>query len=646
MQKSHVIIGAYNHVPEGAEESFFEETYQICWRPFLSSLYRFPEVVAALHYSGSVLRWLEARHPEFLMLLEEMAARKQIELLGGGFFAPLLPLVAGPDRLGQIELLTTYIRKAFGRRPRGSWIQEYAWEPGLASALQTCGFDYTFLPERHFRLAGAGLGLPSVTEDQGRSVTVFPVFDALESFESLLPPDQAIERVREREGELPLVTVFYPDRAARGLWEASGLESPDVLYERSFAALQREGLPYETTTPGRFLKTSRRLARAYFPGCASELLMRRSLPDLAAACAGEARGLEPSSDSGSPRRLLLRYEESMDLYAKMQYVRLLVGQLRGDKSRKKTAQEELWKGQCGEAYWYGPSGGLLRLPVRASAYAALIEAEKTTRQRGSFAPGVIFADIDFDGEKEILYQGGDYNAYVHLRGGLLFELDSLKTRRNYANVLADGGCDGKPPRARRCFHDRVCAQGGFEGQAGGFLDAHYSLAGSEKPAHLAVLVCEGKALLGGRERSLVVRKAFAFKKGALSLEYEISNPEAEPLAIRFATELNLAAGTDASRVGLSGDSGPGQEPVAFESGIKGRGSGLKALRLENLDDEEKLELRCERPFEFVHEPVYRSVDVDGVAHAMYQGSSVSLGWDLDIPASSSTRLAVVLGLKA
>ena len=136
MQKSFVIIGAYNSLAEGADPSLFEETYQVSWRPFLSTLYRFPDLPAVLHYSGTVLTWLEAKHPEFLMLLEEMVSRKQIELLGGGFFAPLIPLLPGQDRLGQIEMLTTYIRRGFGRRPRGCWLQDYCWEAGLASALR------------------------------------------------------------------------------------------------------------------------------------------------------------------------------------------------------------------------------------------------------------------------------------------------------------------------------------------------------------------------------------------------------------------------------------------------------------------------------------------------------------------------------
>ncbi|MCK7486234.1 MAG: hypothetical protein MZU97_12305 [Bacillus subtilis] len=37
--------------------------------------------------------------------------------------------------------------------------------------------------------------------------------------------------------------------------------------------------------------------------------------------------------------------------------------------------------------------------------------------------------------KEILYQGTEINAYVHARGGVLFELDSLEDPENLANAF-------------------------------------------------------------------------------------------------------------------------------------------------------------------------------------------------------------------
>jgi len=633
MQRCNVIIGSYNLLPEGSEESVFEESYQVCWRPYLSVLYRFPDISALIHYSGTVLRWLESRHPEFLMLLKEMVQRKQVELLGGGFFSPLMPLIPGPDRLGQVELLTTYIRRSFSKRPRGCWLTDYAWEPNLASSIQSCGFDYTFLTEKHFRIAGAAtgeLGSPVMTEDQGRSLLVFPVFDALESFSSPLPIVEALSQLVGRVGEQELYTLLYPGDSARSLWAASKLESPDVFFESSFAALQKEALQYETTTPLRYLKGAREFGRAYFPSCASSLLMERSIP----ASPPKAKD-SPSTLAGSPRRLLLRHDESLALYAKMHYVRILVSQLRGDKSRKKTAQEELWRGQCGGAYWRGADGGLGRLPIRAAAYSALIEAEKTTRLRGSFSPGIISADMDFDGAKEVMYQGLDLNAYVQLRGACLTELDSFKTRTNYVNVM-DGRADC--PR-RLCFRDRLSEKGSFGSDKGGFADGRYSLVEAERPASVASFLREGQAELGGKKHTLSVRKTYSFRKGGLSVEYELGNKDSSRLSFRLAVEFYLAAGFFAEAVTLAGIRA--REEIALETAHKCLESDLNGLRLTNVAKGEKIELRSDLPFALSHSPVFLEATPPGDA-AAYQGCGLSLGWDLDIPADSSRRLSITM----
>jgi alpha-amylase len=661
MQRSSIIIGAYNLLPEGTEEPVFEDTYQVCWRPFLAVLYRFPALSAALHYSGTVLHWLESRHPEFLMLLEEMILRKQIELLGGGFFGPLMPLIPGPDRVGQIEMLTTFIRRAFGKRPLGCWLPDYAWEPSLASSLQACGFDYSFLPERYFRVAGIepeDLGSPVMTEDQGRSLIVFPVFDALESFSAIKPMEESLSQLVSRIGEQRLYTMFFPGELARALWTASKLESPDVFFERSFAALQRESLQFETTTPMRYLKQVRDFRRAYFPGCASSLLMERSMPsETQGPRAKKNGGREVEAPRtgktvfddghsivlGSPRRLLLRHEESLALYAKMHYVRILVSQLRGDKSRKKTAQEELWRGQSGGAYWRGAFGGISRLPVRAAAYAALIEAEKITRQRGSFSPGVISADMDFDGAKEIIYQSAEINAYVQLRGACLGELDSFKTRTNYVNVLdsKEGG-----PRRRLCFRDRITERGAFGADKGEFSDARYSLIEAERTSSVASLFREGYAELGGKRRSLSIKKTYSFRRDGLSVDYEIFNKESVPTALRMGIELNLAAGFSAEAVGLAGVRG--RDELGLATDKKSSETDLNGLRLTNLAKEEKIELRSDMPFALSHVPVYCPVGNGfeaGEAEA-YQGCAILLGWDLEMPADSARRFSATLEIRS
>ena len=156
--KLFLVLGSHAHVPSGASESEFEHIYENKMRPFVSSLYRYSNIQAVLHYSGVLLYWVERTHPEFFMLIEDMVSRKQAEILGGGFYEPMLPLIPLQDRIGQIELLTTYLRKHFGKRPLGCWIPDMAWEQHLTAALAACDMSYTFLSQDQFIKAGLSGG--------------------------------------------------------------------------------------------------------------------------------------------------------------------------------------------------------------------------------------------------------------------------------------------------------------------------------------------------------------------------------------------------------------------------------------------------------------------------------------------------------
>jgi alpha-amylase len=111
----------------GLDSSVYEEQYQTIYKPLISSLYAQPELFFTLYLSGTLIDWMEQHHEEFFMILEEMVSRKQIEVLGGGYYSPLFPLIPPADRVGQTELLTTVLRKYFGKRPRGAWLTASAW---------------------------------------------------------------------------------------------------------------------------------------------------------------------------------------------------------------------------------------------------------------------------------------------------------------------------------------------------------------------------------------------------------------------------------------------------------------------------------------------------------------------------------------
>ncbi len=55
------------------------------YMPFLKALASHPEIRANLHYTGFLLEWLQANHPEFISLLQRLVKNDQVEMLGGAY---------------------------------------------------------------------------------------------------------------------------------------------------------------------------------------------------------------------------------------------------------------------------------------------------------------------------------------------------------------------------------------------------------------------------------------------------------------------------------------------------------------------------------------------------------------------------------
>ncbi len=646
MLKTSIVIGIYNHLPEGSSDGEFERLYQTCYRPFLSVLNRFPDIQVVAFYSGSLLKRLETRHPEYLMLLEELSARRQLELLGGGFYAPLLPLLPGSDRLGQIEILTTYLRKHFGKRPRGCWLSEYAWEPWLASSLHTCGMDYAFLTVDQFRRSlGASDGYePMLTEDQGRCITVIPSYDCSFSYGAPVSIADAAEELVGRPG---LCAVMMAGETIAPQWEASGMETPDLYLERSFARIRSLALELETVLPSRYLKAHKAQARAYFSGSSS--------PGYAAACASPSSGgVEPAA-APSLRSAVLASAASSALHAKMYYVHLIIGQLRGDRSRKKSAAEDLWRGQSADAYWLSPVGGIASPAIRQAAYRGLLDAEQTTRVKGNFKPGIIRSDTDFDGVKELIYLGSDYNACIQPLGAAICFLDALKQRVNVCDLFNG---ERSPDRAHRSmFVDRVYAREPGEsaalepwiGDAGIFSRAIFDEAAAKANHLSASLTREGLYEHDGSSRIIALEKTFIFSKRGFELRYSIVNRSEAPVEFYLGIELNacLFEG-DQPQARLFPDSLRDQgepEPIPSPATGDDRGgpgaSGVSSIDFGEFGSLKGLKLALSEPGS------YRRADIvyaAGDGRSFAQGSCALLYWKIRLEPETPRRLGLNLEL--
>jgi hypothetical protein len=425
--KISIILGVHNHLPGGSGEDEFEALYNNEIKPLVSTLYKFPRISLAFHYSGVLLHWIERRHPELLMLLEDLLGRKQAELLGGGFYEPMMPLLPLADRLGQVEMLTTYLRRQFGKRPQGCWIPALAWEQNLVGPLSSCGMGYTFLDDACFAAAGADPGkgnwyAPCITEDQGKLITVFPVDSALGREFSLNKAFAGLEKLGESldGGKDHLVTVFPAPDAG---------ENAELAFQSFFEELSNAGPRFEFTLPGKVYRNLCRLEKLYFCGIPGNGEKGRRVP---------------------PRQFLVDCPEANGIYAKMMYVRTLINQLRGDKSRKRTALEEIWKAQDCGLFSAGEAPPLARSSVRKAAYRALLEAERITREKAKFSPSLSVFDFDLDGEGEYLFQDEKLNCYIKDRGAGIFELDYLPRTWNYLDLFTP---KGPIPGRRRGFTD-------------------------------------------------------------------------------------------------------------------------------------------------------------------------------------------------
>jgi alpha-amylase len=605
-----------------------------------------------LFYSGTVFAWLEENHPEFLLLLVEMYNRKQIEILGGGFYNPLFALIQTSDRVGQIEMLTTYIRRNFGKRPSGGWLYEFSWDSSLPPIFRNAGFSYTFLPLSRMKSMGLDIDAdlaPLITEDQRKVLYILPCFDISGDNTKEGSLEKSIERIRAEYPSSQLISLMLDGNAVPSLWEESGLESPDLLFEKTFAWFQKNCLEFETVTGQSIVKTLRRGRLHYFSFCASERLL--------SYIHDTAHSNSEIQISAPTKKMILKDRSSRRLYDKMCYVHNLMVLLRGDKARKKSAQEDLWSAQSGDAYWHGEFGGLQRPDIRIAMYKALIDAEKATRNHGTFTQGIVMDDIDCDGAKEVLYQANDYNCYVHEIGASVFEIDSFRSRQNY---IATYNKDSKKPEG--AFLDFIYSFGSFNVVQDTLNTTPFTFNEREKSIQRVTFHKDFAVHEKGALHAFTFKKSFLFQKHCISVDMELMNRSQQRISFRFASLSNFQMGKTLEDSTFKLSHGHDITDITkCDPALSHRG---EALLMRNRQSREGLELRSDTPFIFtLHHlsEAYRnphiarlfgsglgSIESDTASvfprENFYQGTEVCIGWDFILEPDSTIPFSLSLHL--
>lgn len=655
MKTINLIYGTYNTQPVGASHEAMEEAYQNNYKPFLSILNKFPTVPIVLYYSGVLLEWIEKNHPEFIMLLSEMVRRKQVELLTGGFYEPIITLIPNTDRLGQIEKLTTYIRSRFGKRPRGNWLAERIWEQNLVYMLNTNGIEYTFLEDSCFEKTGLNSNETNniyLTEDQGKTLIMFPLSEDFEKSIIIEQPEEIVKKIinlSDTSGEKVVVILTNGEEYGKNM-ELNNRHFKNGWIEDFIKKLIRKEEIIKIEHPGRLVKTIIPKKKIYFPCTSYRDMVRWALPTEMAKHFTIAkkkhklnRNVECFIGGGFFRQFLSKYPESNYMHSKMIYTNILVNQIRGDKYKKKTAREELWKGQCNRAYWHGKYQGIYSNILRKNIYKSFIQAEKMTRNNGMFIPSIINVDFDMDGRKEYLYQDVDINAYVHLKGGTIFELDFIPEAWNYLDTFSrkeevyhNNNSYVFDDYLRRTFIDHFHADKSTvfdfyknnSNEIGDFVENKYELSSLDREHFELVLQRSGFITTDKKKYSIELEKKYRFSNTTIDVYYTIKNKSEQKIKIWFGSELNLSFASNSEKY-LSMFSFD-QEDKKQISVRPYSQDHVNKVALQDLYNNVLININSSNEFFLWSLPIETMSQCNGKMEKLYQSSCFMLRWRLEL----------------
>jgi alpha-amylase len=428
MKRLHLALALHNHQPVGNFEWVLEKLYQDSYLPMVDRLEAHPSVKTALHYTGFLLEWLDAVHPELLDRVAALAERGQVEMLGGGHFEPILPAIPDRDKHAQLTRMRDAVERRFGRRPRGLWLAERVWEASLARPLAEAGYRYTILDDSHFEAVGLTsdeLFTPFLTEEGGHPLTLLATGTKMRYLIPWRDVEESLAYFQETASEQPRMVLMGDDGEKFGGWPGPArLCWGRRWVDRFFEMLEANSGWLESVLPGEYVERAAPRGPVYLPAGSYPEMNRWS--------------------GGFWRNFIARYPEVNALHKKMLRVSAKVAAAGSPSS----ALTELLRGQANDVYWHGVFGGVYLPHLRQAAWRSLLAAEAAIGPGDGVAHTQV-VDYDLDGHCEVLIEGPAQNVYLApAAGGAVVEWDA--GGRNAADCLA---------RRPEVYHDRLRGEG-------------------------------------------------------------------------------------------------------------------------------------------------------------------------------------------
>ncbi len=460
MKKIRFLFGVHNHQPVGNFDHVFERGFSCSYKPFISALEKHPLIKTSIHFSGSLLEWIENKDPGFMETVQRLVERKQVEIIGGGFYEPIFSILPERDVDGQLKMMNGFIEDKFNIKPKGCWLPERVWDPVLPRLISSAGLSYTLLDSTHFLHAGLSPEQVSgyfMSEREGKTLSIFPIDMKLRYMIPFEKPEKIMEYLRYHASDVKDVAITYADDGEKfGMWPGTY----SWVYEKGwleafFSELEKNHEMVEMLTFSEYQAAYPPEGRIYLPTVSYEEMMVWALPSDAVIryedMTDNLKELDlkdkysPFIRGGYWNNFLIKYPESNQMHKKMLMISEKLEESEKKLSGEKTdlmvaAKKELYMGQCNCSYWHGMFGGIYLNYLRHAVYEHLINAEKIiddlNHGDSSWMDYSLF-DFRKNMSEELIVSGRNLNLYFSPKeGGGLFELDYKPVSFNLSNILS------------------------------------------------------------------------------------------------------------------------------------------------------------------------------------------------------------------
>lgn len=429
----------HNHQPIGNFDYVMEKSFNRAYKPFLDVFADF-DVRISLHISGPLFDWLREHHPEYIEKVKRFVKEGRIEIVGSGYYEPILAALPEDDAINQVLLYKSTLEKVFSTKVTGSWLTERVWEPHLPKIFKKSNIDYIVTDDYHFLRSGFNLDELDgyyLTDYDNHVLAIYPGSETLRYILPFGTIDNIYSYFRTAFEKGIKTLIFADDGEKFGIWPETYKWVYEENWLRNFFQFLSENKDWvKTVTINEHFSTNAPKGCCFLPTTSYPELGEWALPSKASITYKKNLDFlkaqpnfsewKPFYQGGQWKNFLTKYRESRILYRKMHYI--------SEKMRNKPIKDkkELFKAQCNDAYWHGIFGGLYLPHLRREINSNLIEAMKKGFGKNHFD----LFDFDLDGSDEIIVKNDKLALLISPEdGGTIFSVDFFEKSLNLSDTL-------------------------------------------------------------------------------------------------------------------------------------------------------------------------------------------------------------------